>query len=129
MATLNLTPEEFADIALMFLSDKAINPEKVATGNEHFNTFMSKNAPQIKNKLVKYYLDSNPQSRRWYKMIKRVFSGEDKKLQTLRIGPAKTVKGIRTDKRKARDIIKSLLKKEDIEKDKLDFLLEFFEED
>jgi hypothetical protein len=131
MATLNLSPEEFADIALLFLADKAVNPEKVAIGNEHFNTFMEKNAGVIKNKLLKYYLDVDPQRRREYKWIKKVFSNKDKAIQTIRIGPSKAIKSARVDKRKAKELVKriakKILKKEEVEKEEIELLLEITE--
>lgn len=133
MATLLLTPDEFADIALLFLADKAINPDKVAIGNEAFDTFMEKNAGQIKNKLLKYYLDSPSQRRIDYKLIKKVFTDPKAGLQTIRIGPTKVVKGARVEKKKAKGIIKRLvkkiLKKEELEQDEINLLVEFLEED
>lgn len=136
MAVLNLTPEEFADIVLLFLADKAVNPEKVVTGNEPFNTFMRKNAQQIKGKLLKYYLDSDPQRRLEYKLIKKIFKeGAKGQMGRIRIGSEKQVKGIKQEKKKAKGIIKKLvnkllLKKENINnKEDLEFLLEFVEEE
>ena len=132
MATLNLTPEEFADIALLFLSDKAINPDEIVTGNEHFNDFMKRNAQQIKNKLLKYYLDADPIMRRDYKLIKDVFRGGNG-LQTIKIGPSKIVKPIRQEKSLAKKLIKGIvskiLKKESLESEEIDLLLEILEED
>lgn len=132
MGTLLLTPDEFADIALLFLADKAINPNKVAIGNEKFDTFMEKNAGQIKNKLLKYYLDSPSQRRIDYKIIKKVFTNPKAGLQTIRIGPAKVVKGVRKEKKTIKGMIKKLvkkiLKKEELEKDEINLLVEFLEE-
>lgn len=141
MATLNLTPEEFADIALLFLADKAVNPEKVVTGNEEFNTFMKRNASQIKSKLLKYYLDADPERRRDYKLIKKIFQQSDSqqsKLSVIRIGPDKVIKGVRKEKKKAKGLISKIIKKlltkkknEDlnINKEELELVLEFIEED
>ena len=133
MATLLLTPDEFADIALLFLADKAINPDKVAIGNEAFDTFMARNAQQIKNKLLKYYLDSPSQRRIDYKLIKKVFTDPMAGLQTIRIGPTEKVKGARVEKSKAKGLIKKLvkklLKKEELEQDEMNLLLEFLEEE
>jgi hypothetical protein len=133
MATLNLTPEEFADISLLFLADKAVNPEKVALDNPHFNKFMEKNAPQIKNKLLKYYLDADPERRREYKMIKKVFTNPNAGLQIIRIGPPKVIKGIRKKKSKVKELIKKLVRKalklERIEQDEVELIVEFLEEE
>jgi hypothetical protein len=130
MATLNLTPEEFADIALLFLADKAINPDKVVTGNEKFNKFMEKNASQIKNKLLKYYLDADADRRKEYKFIKKVFKAGDTKasMQQIRIGPTKVIKGIRKEKSKVKELIKKItkkiFKKEELEQEERELLVE-----
>ena len=39
MATLNLTPSEFADLTLMFLFDKILHPDEIVDENERFNKF------------------------------------------------------------------------------------------
>ncbi len=138
MATLNLTPDEFADVALLYLADKAVNPEKVSKGNERFTKFMKKNSQQFKGKLVKYYLETDPEIRREYKLIKKAFLGEGKqnRLDTIRIGPERTIKGIRTEKKKSKGLIKKIIKKlltkkedMDISSEELDLLLEFIQED
>jgi len=141
MAVLNLTPDEFADIALLFLADKAVNPEKVSTGNEQFNEFMKRNSQQIKGKLVKYYLDVDPEQRRNYKLIKKAFNNAENagRLSVIKIGPEKIVKGVRTEKKKAKSLIKTLVKKLllkkkknedfDINKEELELILEFVEEE
>jgi len=132
MATLNLTPEEFADIALLFLADKAVNPEKVAIGNEHFNTFMEKHGSVLRSYLLKYYLDVDPPRRREYKWIKKVFSNQDQAIQTIRIGPTKAIKSARVEKSKAKELLKTIaskiLKKEEVNKDEVNLLLEIAEE-
>ena len=129
MATLTLTPEEFADIALLFLADKAVNPEKVVPGNEPFHEFMKRNAPLVKGKLLKYYLDADPLRRRDYKFIKKVFADPKAGLQTIRIGEKGVVKMVRKEKSKAKSLIKKLikkvLKKEELEQDEI-LLLENF---
>lgn len=132
MATLNLSPEEFADIVVLFLADKAVNPEKVAIGNEQFNTFMKKNSGVIKSKLLQYYLDSDPSRRREYKWIKKVFTNENAGIQTIRIGPTKDIKSVRKEKSKAKELIKKIakkiLKKEEINQEEANLLLEISEE-
>lgn len=138
MATLNLTPDEFADIALLFLADKAVNPEKVATGNAQFNEFMKRNAQQIKSKLVKYYLDSDPEQRRNYKFIKKVFNDTTKgrKFSVIRIGSEDVIKGIRKEKKEAKGLIKKIIKKlltkkesMSINREEINLILEFIEEE
>jgi len=131
MATLNLSPEEFADIALLFLADKAINPDKVVTGNDKFNKFMDQNASQIKSKLLKYYLDADVERRKDYKFIKKVFKAGDTKsaMQQIRIGPTKVIKGMRKEKSKVKELIKKitkklLFKKEELEQDERELLVE-----
>lgn len=141
MATLNLTPDEFADIALLFLADKSVNPEKVATGNERFDAFMKKNKQQIGGKLVKYYLDVDPEQRRNYKLIKKIFQNAENagQLSVIRIGPEKVIKGVRKEKKKAKSLIKTIVKRllkgkkknEDflMNKEELDLIFEFLEEE
>lgn len=129
MAILNLTPDEFGDIALLFLADKAVNPEKVVTGDSKFNDFMKKNGNLFKGKLLKYYLEADPERRREYKRIKKVFaSSGGEKLQTIRIGSSKAVKKIR----KERSIVKKLINKitggklfkEGLEQDEMELIVE-----
>lgn len=132
MATLNLTPEEFADIALLFLADKSVNPDKVVTGNENFEKFGEKAMPKIKGNLLKYYLDTDPQRRLEYKRIKGIFSGKKKDIQQIRIGPSDKIKDIKTKKKGiASKILKKLLKQEQLNHEELELLIEvgIFEED
>ena len=130
MAVLNLTPEEFGDIALLFLADKAVNPEKVISGDNKFNDFMKKEGHIFKGKLLKYYLEAPPERRREYKFIKKVFTGGDKApMATIRIGPSKVIKGMRQEKSIVKKLIKKLtsklFKKEDIEHKDIELLVEF----
>jgi hypothetical protein len=141
MAVLNLTPDEFADIALLFLADKAVNPEKVSEGNEQFNTFMKRTSHCIKNPLVKYYLDVDPEQRKNYKLIKKIFqrSKNAGQLSVIRIGPDKVIKGVRTEKKKAKSLLKTIVKKligrkkknEDlnINQEEMKLILEYLEEE
>jgi hypothetical protein len=139
MAVLSLTPDEFADIALLFLADKVVNPEKVSEGNEQFNTFMKRTSHCIKSPLVKYYLDVDPEQRKNYKMIKKIFQRTKNagQLSVIRIGPDEVVKGVRTEKKKAKSLLKTIMKKllkkknEDlnINQEELKLILEYLEEE
>jgi hypothetical protein len=134
MAILNLSPEEFGDIALLFLADKAVNPEKVVTGDSKFNDFMSKNANIFKGKLLKYYLDADPERRRDYKRIKKVFASEGgEKLQTIRIGSSKEIKSIRKERSLVKKLINKItggkLFKEELDQDEINLLVEVLKQE
>ena len=134
MAILNLSPEEFGDIALLFLADKAVNPEKVVTGDSKFNDFMSKNGNLFKGKLLKYYLEADPERRREYKRIKKVFaSAGGEKLQTIRIGPSKEIKKIRKDRSLVKKLINKItggkIFKENLEQDEVKLIVEILEQE
>ena len=106
MATLNLTSSEFADIAMIWLFDQAMNPEQIQ--NERFKEFLEKHSSKLKTPLIKYYLDSDSEKRLNYKRIKGVFEGKDKAIQQIRIGPDDEIKKIKKGKE---GIIKKIVKK------------------
>jgi hypothetical protein len=106
MATLNLTAKEFSDIAMIWLFDQVMNPEQIQ--NEAFKDFVQKHSSKIKTPLMKYYLDSRGETRINYKRIKGVFSGDNKAIQQIRIGPDEKIEQIKKGKE---GIIKKVLKK------------------
>jgi len=105
MATLNLTSSEFADIALIWLFDQAMNPDQVK--NERFKDFLDKNSPKLKAPLIKYYLDTDSDKRLMYKRIKGVFEG-DNAIQQIRIGPDGEIDKVKSEKE---GIMKKIIKK------------------
>jgi len=128
MATLNLTTEEFADIVMLFLADKAVNPDKVA-GNEKFNEFFNRQGSKIKAPLMKYYLDTDSQRRIEYKRIKKAFSGQDNNIHQIRFWASKD----RKEKEVKKDgivkkLIKKLLLKQGLEHEEENQLREWIEE-
>jgi len=110
MATLNLTKEEFADIAMIWLFDQVFNEEQV--DNERLKNFIDKHSSKIKTPLLKYYLDSDSETRLRYKRIKGIFDGSNDSIQQIRIGPSEKIKGINVKKEgKIKTAIKKVIKK------------------
>lgn len=113
MATLNLTADEFADIAMIFLFDQVMNPEQIE--NEDFKYFLSSHGSKIKTPLMKFYLDSDGETRIRYKRIKGIFDGSDKAIQQIRIGPSDKIEKVKKGKKGiVNKIIKKILKKEQL---------------
>jgi hypothetical protein len=106
MATLNLTNNEFADIGMIWLFDQVMNSDQVQ--NEQFKEFLEKHSNKLKTPLIKYYLDSNSETRLRYKRIKGIFDGSSKSIQQIRIGPDEKIKQMKKNKE---GIIKKVLKK------------------
>jgi len=100
MATLNLTPSEFADVSVMFLFDKILHPDEIVTSNEKFNKFADDiKGKGIKAPLTNYYMKSDSETRLNYKRIKDIFDGTTDSIQQIRIGPEKEVKGKGVEKK------------------------------
>lgn len=111
MATLNLTTEGFADIAMIWLFDQIMNPEQIQS--EHLKEFIEDHSSKLKTPLMKWYLDTGGESRRKYKMIKGVFDGSDKGVQQIRIGPSDKIDKIKKGKQSiVKKLVKKVLKKE-----------------
>lgn len=129
MATLNLTTNEFADIGMIWLFDQVMNPENVK--NDDLKKFIDKHGSKIKTPLMKYYLDSSSEQRLRYKRIKGVFSGEDKSVQQIRIGPEDKIKKVKGKKKGIiRKVISKILAKEDLNIDDEQILqeMEYYDE-
>ena len=56
MATLNLTPKKFADIAMIWLFDHVMNPEQVK--NEKLREFLETHRNKLRPSLIQYYLNT-----------------------------------------------------------------------
>ena len=64
MATLNLTPGEYADITAMFLLDKLLHPNEVIPENERFNKLASDlKSKGVRAPLTNYYLRTDSEMR------------------------------------------------------------------
>lgn len=105
MATINLSPTQFAEVAVGFLLDKMLHPDEVATGNEEFEEFnKSMKAKGMKSTLTNYYLKMDSGSRLNYKRIKDIFDGSTNDPQNIRILPEKKIK--KKDKKEKEGFIK-----------------------
>ena len=130
MANINITPDKFADIALMFLSDKIINPE-IAKGNKNFDDFISENGTRIKAALLKYYLDTSSRQRVQYKRIRGIFDGTDKSRHQIRIVPSGKEKEEEEEEKesgvvsKIKKIMKKVLLKQSLDMEEENILNEF----
>jgi hypothetical protein len=122
MATLNLTADEFADIAMIWLFDHVMNPDQI--GNEDLQEFLSKHSSKIRTPLMKYYLDSGGDARLRYKRIKGIFDGSDKSIQQIRIGPAEKIKDEEEKQGKIKKAIKKVLRKEELSLEDINLLKE-----
>lgn len=113
MATLNLTTDGFADIAMIWLFDQIMNPEQIQ--NEHLKEFIKDHSSKLKTPLMKWYLDTGGESRMKYKRIKGVFDGSDKSVQQIRIGPSDKIEQIKKGKQSiVKKLVKKVLKKEQL---------------
>jgi len=112
MATLNLTTDEFADIAIIWLFDQFMNPEQV--GSKNLKEFIEDHRSKIRTPLMKYYLDSDSEMRLRYKRIKGVFDGSDKAIQQIRIGPSEKIEKEKKKEGIVKKIIKKIMKKEEL---------------
>lgn len=123
MATLNLTADEFADIAMIWLFDHVMNPDQ--TENEDFKEFLSLHSSKLKTPLMKFYLDKSSEERIRYKRIKGIFDGSSNSIQQIRIGPDEKIKDIKVKKPGiVKKIIKKVLKKEELSLEEKSFLKE-----
>ena len=123
MATLNLTKDEFADIAIIYIFDQTMNPDQVS--NKNFKEFLDKHSSKIRTPLMKYYMDSSGEPRIRYRRIKGIFDGSSNSIQQIRIGPSDKIKGIDKKQSVIKKVIKKVLKKEEINKEEINLLTEF----
>ena len=130
MATLNLTPDEFFDIAVIYLFDQFMNPEQVK--NENAKEFITETRSFLKAKLIKYYLDSDTKNRFRYKRIKDSFDGTGTTVNSIRIRPEKDEGEEEKEgklKRLAKKIIGKVLASKELTKADLKVLNEWLEEE
>lgn len=126
MARLNLTPDEFANIVTIFLYDKVLHPDKIATKNEEFNEFIDKIGSVIRPLLTKNYVNLPSDQRYNYKRIKDVFHGKSSGIETIRIIPSvEKVKKIEKEKGTIKKLIGKLLNQETLKPDEMDLIYEY----
>jgi len=114
MATLNLTTKEFADVAMIWLLDQVVNSERIT--NEQFAEFIEKHKNKLKAPLLNYFLNTSPARRLDYRRISKIFSGNEKQVQQIRIGPDDFFED--DDEKKdgvIKKVLKKMLKKEETE--------------
>ena len=76
MSQIQVDPEEFADIVLIFLQDSM--REGLLPENERFTKFIGQLEKKgFKTHLLQHYLDMSSQTRVKYKRIKQTFAGGD----------------------------------------------------
>jgi hypothetical protein len=123
MPTLNLTNDEFADIAMIWLFDHVMNPDQ--TENEKLKTFLSQHSSKIKTPLMKFYLDSDGETRLRYKRIKGIFDGSSNSIQQIRIGPSDKIKQLKKGKQNViKKVLNKVLKKEELSLEDINLLKE-----
>jgi hypothetical protein len=128
MATLNLPVKEFTDVVMIFLLDQVMNPELIQ--NEDFKSFIERHSSKLKAPLMKYYLDTDGESRVNYKRIKGVFDGSDQNIQQIRIFPDEKPEEPKKSKKSiVKKIIKKLITKEEISNKEKQMLREIIEND
>lgn len=113
MAILNLTKDEFADIAIIWLFDQVINPNQI--NNERFKEFLFKEKTKMKSDLLAYYFDSPPMMKAKYKRIKGIFDGSNDSVQQIRIVPSEETEKEKSKEGIVKKALKKILHKEEIE--------------
>ena len=129
MATLNLTVNEFTDVAMIWLFDQVMNPEQVT--NKTMQEFIKDHKGKVKAPLMAYYFDTSMEARYNYRKISGAFDGSDSGIQQIRIAPDKKTKEKAEKegklKKLAKKVIKKVLKKEDITLEDMNLLKEMIE--
>jgi len=131
MSKINQTPEQFSDIVIAYLFDKALHPDEIAKGNELFTKFMEKQTSRGITPLLRdYYLSMPSNQRVKYKLIKDAFAGDTLANAVINIRPKNFEK---IDKEKKKGIFKKILKKlvmsKEFSDEDMDYLKEVFEID
>jgi hypothetical protein len=107
MATINVTPKQFADLSVSFLLDKILHPDEVVSGNKEFDEFTASiKGKGMKSALTQYYIKMDSQSRLDYKRIKDIFDGSTNDIQNIKVVPEKKVK--KKDKKEKEGFLKKV---------------------
>lgn len=72
---INITPDEFASIIIIYLLDKVNNTEDLYADNETFNDLIE-NLERVKSYLTKFYLNTELDNRIYYKRLRPVLEKE-----------------------------------------------------
>ena len=66
---INITPEEFARIVMIYLLDKVNNPDEVYPEGEDFDKIVE-DLQKVKSSLTRFYLDADIDSKIYYKRLR-----------------------------------------------------------
>lgn len=72
---INITPEQFASIIIIYLLDKINNREDIIPDNESFEDLID-NIKKMKSHLTRFYLNSDINNRIYYKRLRRMMDKE-----------------------------------------------------
>lgn len=72
---INITPEEFTSIIIIYLLDKINNEEEIVPNNENFNKLLE-NLQRVKSQITKFYLNTELDNRIYYKRLRSVLERE-----------------------------------------------------
>jgi hypothetical protein len=127
MATLNLTKDQFADVAMIWFLDQIVNDERIT--NERFAEFVDQHKNKLKAPLLNYYLNTPSQRRLEYRRISGIFSGKENQIQQIRISPdekekEKSKKKESRLKKVAKKVINKVLAKEELNLEDVNILKE-----
>lgn len=89
---IEIAPEEFSKLVLIFLLDKIINEEEMLPNDENLNQ-LNKLLQNRKSQLLKQYLSFNAKSRNNYRRLKEAFYPEEESTDkfTIVIDPNKII--------------------------------------
>jgi len=68
---INITPEEFTSIIMIYLLDKINNYDEIIPNNDEFDNIF-KSLEKIKSHLTRFYLNSDINSRIYYKRLRGI---------------------------------------------------------
>lgn len=78
MASIRVTPDEFADFVIAFLLDSMMRSDKVLDENDEYHYIIRKmERAGLKSQLLSYFLDTSAITRGKYKIISKSFTGEE----------------------------------------------------
>lgn len=87
---INITPEEFADLVVVFLFDKIVRNDEVIPEYEAFNEIVENLEKKgAKSPLMQYYLSLDAEERRNYKRINGAFTNGSQSNYTINIAMEK----------------------------------------
>ena len=106
----NVHPNDFADLVLIFLFDKMVNRDSVLPKNERFNELMNKlSSKGVKAELLPYYMDSPVNLRTKYKMLKDTFIKPQSSTNTINILGGKEEDFDKEKKSKLKGVVRKVM--------------------